>query len=109
MEDQRPDQAALLVESTSNPRAIQAVADETSWPIVGQVYTRSLSKADGPAATYLDLLRANASILHRGLKIKITSDPQTDLPTWMDWRMILFIGVLALITGVMALRVVRKL
>ena len=109
MEDERPALAALLVESTSSPRAIQALSDETTWPIVGQVYTRSLSKADGPASTYLDLIRSNATVLQRGLQTEITLPSEPELPSWVDWRMILFIGVLALITGVMALRVVRKL
>lgn len=52
--------SALFMENISDPRAIQRIASETGARIGGRLYSDALSPPDGPAATYLDLMRHNS-------------------------------------------------
>jgi len=58
---------AIFVDSTVNPALSQRIASDTQTKLV-PVYSGSLSKADGPAATYLDFMRANVSAIVQALK-----------------------------------------
>ena len=51
--------AAIFVENISNPRLIEQISVETDVKVGGTLYSDALSKADGPAATYIDLMRNN--------------------------------------------------
>lgn len=51
--------SALFMENISDPRTIQRIAAETGAKLGGKLYSDALSAADGPAATYLDLMRHN--------------------------------------------------
>lgn len=51
--------AAIFVENISNPRLIEQISVETGVKVGGTLYSDALSKADGPAATYIDLMRNN--------------------------------------------------
>ena len=51
---------ALFVESGSDERLLRQIAEETGASIGGTLYAGSLSDADGPAATYLQMMRHNA-------------------------------------------------
>jgi zinc/manganese transport system substrate-binding protein len=51
---------AVFVENISDPRLIKQIANETGASIGGKLYPGALSKADGPAASYLDMIRFNA-------------------------------------------------
>lgn len=59
---------AVFCESTVNDKAQQQVAHETGAKFGGVFYVDSLSGAGGPTATYLELLRYNATTLTNGLK-----------------------------------------
>ena len=50
---------AVFVETISDPRLAQRIAKETGARVGGALYSDSLSPADGPAATYLDMMRWN--------------------------------------------------
>lgn len=50
---------AVFVENISDKRLIQRIAKETGAKIGGALYSDALSGADGPAATYLDMMRSN--------------------------------------------------
>lgn len=52
--------AALFMENMSDPRSIERIAAETGARIGGRLYSDALSPPDGPAATYLDLMRHNS-------------------------------------------------
>lgn len=52
--------SALFMENMSDPRSIQRIAAETGARIGGRLYSDALSPPDGPAATYLDLMRHNS-------------------------------------------------
>jgi zinc/manganese transport system substrate-binding protein len=50
---------AVFMENISDPRLIEQIARETRAKIGGTLYSDALSKADGPAATYIDMIRNN--------------------------------------------------
>lgn len=51
--------AAIFVENITNPRLIEQISVETGIKVGGTLYSDALSKADGPAPTYIDLMRNN--------------------------------------------------
>jgi zinc/manganese transport system substrate-binding protein len=51
--------SAVFVENVSNPRLIEQIAKETGLKVGGALYSDALSAADGPASTYVDLMRYN--------------------------------------------------
>src|SRR3989344_1609945 len=58
---------AVFCESTVNDKAQRTVAAQTGAKFGGVLYVDSLSEADGPAPTYLELLKANAGTIVEGL------------------------------------------
>jgi zinc/manganese transport system substrate-binding protein len=54
---------AVFVENIADPRLIEQIARETGVKPGGTLYSDALSKAGGPAATYLDMIRHNATLL----------------------------------------------
>ncbi|MFD1331857.1 metal ABC transporter substrate-binding protein [Methylopila musalis] len=50
---------AVFVETISDARLAQRIAKETGARVGGALYSDSLSPANGPAATYLDMMRWN--------------------------------------------------
>ncbi|KAA0121680.1 metal ABC transporter substrate-binding protein [Methylobacterium sp. P1-11] len=50
---------AVFLENISDPRQMEQIAREGGARIGGRVYSDALSAPDGPAATYLDLMRSN--------------------------------------------------
>ena len=57
----------VFCESTVNTAPAEQVARETGAAYGGVLYVDSLSEADGPVPTYLDLLRVTAETVTRGL------------------------------------------
>ena len=58
---------AVFVESLTDPRLIEQIADETGASIGGTVYSDALSGPDGPASTYLDMIRHNTEMFAEAL------------------------------------------
>jgi manganese transport system substrate-binding protein len=58
---------AVFCESTVSDRPMQQVVDATGAEFGGVLYVDSLSEADGPVPTYLDLLRYNAATITEAL------------------------------------------
>lgn len=54
---------ALFVENMSDPRLIEQIARETGAKPGGELFSDALSEPDGPAATYVDMMRHNARLL----------------------------------------------
>ncbi|WP_333715152.1 metal ABC transporter solute-binding protein, Zn/Mn family [Yoonia sp.] len=54
---------AIFVESIADPRLLDQIASETGAKVGGTLYSDALSAADGPAATYLAMMRHNLSQL----------------------------------------------
>ena len=53
---------AVFIENMTSPRMAQMLARETGAVLGGTVYSDALSPPDGPAATYLDMLRHNTTL-----------------------------------------------
>lgn len=58
---------AVFVESISDSRLLEQIASETDATIGGTLYSDALSGSDGPAATYLDMMRHNLVMLTAAL------------------------------------------
>lgn len=58
---------AVFSESTVSPKSAQQIARETDAVYAGVLYVDSLSKADGPVPTYLDLLKVTTNTIVTGL------------------------------------------
>ncbi|AWB07623.1 metal ABC transporter substrate-binding protein (plasmid) [Azospirillum humicireducens] len=58
---------AVFVETIADPRLLDQIARETGARIGGRVYSDALSAADGPAATYIDMMRHNLSQFTKAL------------------------------------------
>jgi len=59
--------SALFVENVSNPRLIEQIASETGLKVGGRLYSDALSGSNGPAGTYIDMMRHNTSTLVKGI------------------------------------------
>jgi len=59
--------SAVFVETITDNRLLEQIARETGATIGGTLYSDALSGADGPAATYLDMMRHNATTLSKSL------------------------------------------
>ena len=59
---------AVFSESTVSDKPARQVARETGAAYGGVLYVDSLSEADGPVPTYLDLLRVTSQTLAEGLR-----------------------------------------
>lgn len=55
--------SALFMENIADNRLIQQIARETGVAIGGRLYSDALSGKDGPAATYVAMMRQNARLL----------------------------------------------
>ena len=58
---------AVFIENVADPRLLERIADETGATIGGTLYPGALSGPDGPASTYLEMMRHNATTLAQAL------------------------------------------
>lgn len=54
---------ALFLENIDNPKLLKMISLESGIPISGKLYSDALSEIDGPAGTYLDMMRHNLKSL----------------------------------------------
>lgn len=54
---------AIFIETTANTALAQTVASDAGVRLVSGLYIEALSEPDGPAPTYLDLMRYNAGVI----------------------------------------------
>lgn len=59
---------AVFMESISDPRLLDRIRRESGARIGGTLYSDSLSGANGPAPTYLEMMRYNARTIEQALK-----------------------------------------
>ena len=59
---------AIFLESMSNPKLVERVAQEAGVKVGPELYTDALGKADSPGATYVDALRYNVKAIIGALK-----------------------------------------
>jgi len=60
--------SAIFLETGSNPQMAEQIAGETGARVITELYTHSVSATDGPAPTYLELMRYNVSQIVEALK-----------------------------------------
>ncbi|MEL0322531.1 MAG: zinc ABC transporter substrate-binding protein, partial [Gammaproteobacteria bacterium] len=53
----------VFVENIADSRLIEQIANETGAKIGGKLYSDALSGLDGPASTYLKMLRHNSTTI----------------------------------------------
>ena len=58
---------AVFLENVSDPRLMDRIARETGARIGGRLYSDALSRADGPAGTYIGMMRNNIRELSSAL------------------------------------------
>ena len=61
------DVPAVFCESTVSPAPMERVVEATDAEFCGTLYVDSLSEADGPVPTYLDLIRHDVSVITEAL------------------------------------------
>jgi zinc/manganese transport system substrate-binding protein len=59
--------SAVFVENVADPRLVQQIATETGIIVGGKLFPGALSNEDGAAATYLDMMRHNATTIATAL------------------------------------------
>jgi zinc/manganese transport system substrate-binding protein len=59
---------AVFLENVSDPRLLKQIADETDAKVGGTLYSDALSEPDGPAPTYLEMIRHNMAELSKALQ-----------------------------------------
>ncbi len=60
--------AAIFWESTISDRYVQTVAADTGLAVKGPLFVDSLSGPEGPASSYLHVMRHNANVIVEGLR-----------------------------------------
>jgi len=63
----RENVTALFLENVADSRLLQRIAAETGVRIGGKLYSDALSPPDGPAATYIEMMRSNVRELTSAL------------------------------------------
>ncbi len=58
---------AVFIESTINPKMIKQLAKDNNVIIGGELFADSLGELDGPAGTYIGMLKTNTDNIVRGL------------------------------------------
>jgi zinc/manganese transport system substrate-binding protein len=59
---------AVFVENIRDPRLVQQLGREAGVQVQGELYSDALSRAGGPAPTYLQLVRHNVQLLARAMR-----------------------------------------
>lgn len=57
-----------FIENISDPKTLKRLSEDTGVKIGGTLYADALSKADGPAPTYLDMMRHNLSLMAKAME-----------------------------------------
>jgi len=59
---------AIFLELGSNPQLAEQIANETGVNVISDLYSHSLSSKEGPAPTYLEMMRYNTKLIVNALK-----------------------------------------
>ncbi len=58
---------AVFIENVADPRLIERIRSESGAAVGGTMYSDALSKAGGPASTYVHMMRTNLATLQKAL------------------------------------------
>lgn len=89
---------AVFVESTINPKMLEQIATDNKIAVGGKLYADSLSDKDGPASTYVSMLRHNTDTIFEGLSQERGESEvhESASTTWL-WMLLLSPVILVLI------------
>lgn len=59
---------AIFIENISNPQMVKQIATEIGKDIKGTLYADTLSDKEGPAATYIDMIKHNTLLIIKALQ-----------------------------------------
>lgn len=59
---------AIFLETGANPQLAKQVGQEAGVKVVTELFTHSITETDGPAPTYLDMMKYNAKVIADALK-----------------------------------------
>ena len=59
---------AIFLEAGTNPQLADQIASETGVKVVTGLFMHSLSSAGGPAATYIDMMKYDVTLIVDALK-----------------------------------------
>jgi zinc/manganese transport system substrate-binding protein len=59
---------AIFLENIANPRTLERIAQEAGVRVGGRLYSDALSRPDGPAASYLQMMQHNIAQIVRALR-----------------------------------------
>ena len=65
---------AVFVENISDRRLVEQIAKESKVSVEGELYSDALSKHDGPASTYIKMVRANVDTIVAAMKRGLQPD-----------------------------------
>jgi ABC-type Zn uptake system ZnuABC Zn-binding protein ZnuA len=101
---------AVFIESTISPRLLGQIAKDNGIVIGGKLYADSLSEEDGPAGTYLKMLRYNTDVIYDGLMLERAGleDGAAHSTTNMNWLWGLLLAPIALALMVFISRIFKK-
>jgi len=101
---------AVFIESTISPRLLGQIAKDNGIVIGGKLYADSLSEEDGPAGTYLKMLRYNTDVIYEGLMLprQGTEADEAHVEKKFTWLWGLLLAPIALALMVFAARIIRK-
>ena len=60
--------AALFVENITNPRLVEQISSETGLKVGGELYSDALSSPEGPASTYVDMMKHNIATIRSAIE-----------------------------------------
>lgn len=100
---------AVFMESTINPQVLKQIASDNGVVIGGELFADSLSDIEGPAGTYLKMLRHNTDVIFEGLtrNLDLISGSKSDgggfNPLW-----ILLLAPIGMALFVFIIRIIRS-
>jgi zinc/manganese transport system substrate-binding protein len=59
---------AIFLETSTNPQLVEQISNETGILVVTDLYTYSITPPDGPAPTYLEIMKHNSDSIIGDLK-----------------------------------------
>lgn len=59
---------AIFLETGTNPQLAEQIAQETGIKVVTELYTHSITEANGPASTYIDMIKYDTQAIVRALR-----------------------------------------
>lgn len=99
---------AIFVETSVNPRTMEQLAADLNISLGGSLYSDSLGETDGPAGTYIGMLKTNTGIIVKALLPGKNEALAADSSSpFLPLYYVLFAGFLATMTALLAKKIIQ--